>query len=61
MLASAAGALVLNLGTRFAAPGLNFVNVMAVLSLAEIAPAGVAGHHLWGGQLAGIALWGAGR
>ena len=53
--------LVLGLGTRFAAVGLSFVNVMAVLSLAEIAPAALAGHHLWGVLLVVIALWGAGR
>lgn len=53
--------LVLGLGTRFAALGLSFVNVMAVLSLAEIAPAALAGHHLWGVLLVVIALWGAGR
>ena len=53
--------LVLGLGTRFAALGLSFVNVMAVLSLAEIAPAALAGHQLWGMLLIGIALWGAGR
>lgn len=53
--------LVLGLGTRFAALGLSFVNVMAVLSLAEIAPAALAGHHLWGVLLVLVALWGAGR
>ncbi len=53
--------LVLGLGTRFAALGLSFVNVMAVLSLAEIAPAALAGHHLWGVLLIAVALLGAGR
>jgi len=53
--------LVLGLGTRFAALGLSLVNVVAVVSLAEIAPAALAGHHLWGVLLFGIALWGAGR
>lgn len=53
--------LVLGLGTRFAALGLSFVNVLAVLSLAEIAPAALAGHQLWAVLLVLIALWGAGR
>ena len=53
--------LVLGLATRFAALGLSVVNVMAVLSLAEIAPAALAGHQLWGVLLVGVALWGAGR
>ena len=53
--------LVLGLGTRLAALGLSFVNLVAVLSLAEIAPAALAGHQLWGVLLAVIALCGAGR
>lgn len=53
--------LVLGLGGRFAALGLSVVNVMAVLSLAEIAPAALLGHQLWGALLLVIALWGAGR
>lgn len=53
--------LVLGLGGRFAALGLSFVNVMAVLSLAEIAPAALLGHQLWGVLLVVIALWGSGR
>lgn len=53
--------LVLGLGGRFAALGLSVVNVMAVLSLAEIAPAALIGHQLWGVLLVVIALWGSGR
>lgn len=53
--------LLLGLGTRFAAAGLSVVNVMAVLSLAEIAPAALAGHQWWGSLLLGLLLWGAGR
>ena len=53
--------LVLGLGTRFAALGLSFVNVMAVLSLAEIAPAALVGHQLWGVLLIAVVLLGAGR
>jgi putative oxidoreductase len=53
--------LVLGLGGRFAALGLSVMNVVAVLSLAEIAPAALAGHQLWGALLAAVALCGAGR
>lgn len=53
--------LVLGLGGRFAALGLTVVNVMAVLSLSELAPAALAGHQLWGVLLLLVALWGAGR
>lgn len=53
--------LVLGLGGRFAALGLFFVNVVAVLSLAEIAPAAFQQHVLWGALLAGIAIYGPGR
>lgn len=53
--------LVLGLGARFAALGLTVVNVMAVLSLSEIAPAALLGHQLWGVLLIAVALWGAGR
>lgn len=53
--------LVLGLGGRFAAVGLSVVNLMAVLSLSELAPAALAGHQLWGVLLLLVALWGAGR
>lgn len=53
--------LALGLAGRFAALGLSVMNGVAVLSLAEIAPAALAGHQLWGALLAVIALWGAGR
>lgn len=53
--------LVLGLGGRFAALGLSVMNVMAVLSLEEIAPAALAGHQLWGVLLMALALWGPGR
>jgi len=52
--------LVLGIATRFAAAGLSVVNVMAVLSLAEIAPAALAGHQLWGCLLVLLLLWGGG-
>ena len=53
--------LVLGLAGRFAAAGLSVVNVVAVLSLAEIAPAALGQHQLWGSLLIGLLLWGPGR
>lgn len=53
--------LALGLAGRFAAAGLSVVNVVAVLSLAEIAPAALLQHQLWGCLLAVVLLWGAGR
>ncbi|MES2947671.1 MAG: DoxX family protein [Pseudomonadota bacterium] len=53
--------LVFGLGSRFAALSLSVVNVMAVLSLAEIAPAALQQHVFWGSLLAGIAIFGPGR
>ena len=52
--------LLLGLGGRFAALGLSLVNAMAVLALAEIAPAAFQQHILWGALLAGIAIYGPG-
>ena len=46
---------------RFAALGLFVVNIMAALSLEDIAPAALMGHELWGVLLGVVALWGAGR
>ncbi len=53
--------LVLGLAGRFAAAGLSVVNVVAVLSLAEIAPAALQQHQFWGSLLLGLLLWGPGR
>lgn len=50
--------LVLGLGGRFAALGLSVVNVVAVISLAEIAPAALQQHVFWGSLLAAIAIFG---
>jgi len=41
--------------------GLSVVNVVAVLSLAEIAPAALQQHLTWGVLLAGLAVFGSGR
>ena len=48
--------LALGLGGRFAALGLSVVNVVAVISLSEIAPAALQQHILWGALLAGVAI-----
>jgi putative oxidoreductase len=53
--------LVLGLGGRFAAAGLSVVNVVAVLSLSEIAPAALQQHVFWGSLLLAVLLWGPGR
>lgn len=53
--------LVLGLGGRFAALGLSVVNAVAVVSLAEIAPAALQQHVFWGSLLAGVAIFGPGR
>ena len=53
--------LALGLAGRFAAAGLSVVNVVAVLSLAEIAPAALQQHQLWGALLVVVLLWGPGR
>jgi putative oxidoreductase len=53
--------LLIGLGGRFAALGLSVVNVVAVLSVADMAPAAFGQHVLWGSLLVGLALWGAGR
>jgi putative oxidoreductase len=53
--------LALGLAGRFAALGLFVVNAVAVVSLAEIAPAALQQHLLWGSLLVGLLLWGSGR
>ena len=53
--------LALGLAGRFAAAGLSVVNVVAVISLAEIAPAALQQHQFWGSLLLGVLLWGPGR
>jgi putative oxidoreductase len=53
--------LALGLGARFAALGLSVVNAVAVVSLAEIAPAALQQHIVWGVLLAALALYGPAR
>jgi putative oxidoreductase len=52
--------LVAGLFGRFAALGLFVVNIVAVISLSEIAPAAMQQHQFWGSMLAGLAIWGVG-
>ena len=52
--------LVLGLGGRFSALGLFVVNVVAVISLSEIAPAALQQHVFWGSLLAALAIFGLG-
>lgn len=53
--------LVLGLAGRFAALGLSVVNAVAVISLAEIAPAALQQHVFWGSLLLALVLWGPGK
>jgi putative oxidoreductase len=53
--------LILGLFGRFSALSLSVVNVVAVLSLTEIAPAALQQHQFWGSLLLGVVLWGPGK
>jgi putative oxidoreductase len=53
--------LVLGLGGRMAAAALFVLNIVAVLSLDDIAMPALQLHVFWGSLLAGLALWGPGR
>lgn len=53
--------LALGLAGRFGAMGLFVLNIVAVLSLQEIADAALQQHIFWGSLLAGLVLWGPGR
>ncbi len=53
--------LVLGLCGRFSAMGLSVVNLVAVLSLSEVAPAALQQHITWGVLLAALALFGSGQ
>jgi putative oxidoreductase len=53
--------LVIGLGGRFAALGLSVINIVAVISLSEIAPAALQQHITWGVLLAGLAVYGCGK
>jgi putative oxidoreductase len=53
--------LILGLFGRFSALSLSVVNIVAVLSLSEIAPAALQQHQFWGTLLVAIILWGPGK
>lgn len=53
--------LALGLAGRFGAMGLFVLNIVAVLSLQEIADAALQQHVFWGSLLAGLILWGPGK
>lgn len=53
--------LVFGLFGRFAAISLFVVNIVAVLSLSEIAPVALEQHYLWGTLLFALVLWGPGK
>lgn len=53
--------LILGLLGRFSALSLSVINVVAVLSLSEIAPAALQQHQFWGALLVGVVLWGPGK
>ena len=53
--------LLLGLGGRFAAAGLFVLNIVAVISVADMPEAALQGHVFWGSLLAALVLWGPGR
>lgn len=53
--------LVLGLGGRFSAPGLFVMNIVAVISLSEIAPAALQQHVFWGSLLTALCVFGLGH
>ncbi|MFT5718871.1 MAG: putative oxidoreductase [Oleiphilaceae bacterium] len=53
--------LIAGLASRFSALGLFFVNIVAVISLEEIAPAAFAEHILWGVLLLQVVIFNGGR
>lgn len=53
--------LMAGLASRFAALGLFFVNIVAVISLEDIAAAAYAEHILWGTLLAQVVIFSGGR
>jgi len=53
--------LVLGLGGRFAPLGLTVINVVAVISLSEIAPEALQQHITWGVLLAALSIFGVGQ
>tara|TARA_R110002049_G_scaffold40192_18_gene122746 strand:+ start:982 stop:1428 length:447 start_codon:yes stop_codon:yes gene_type:complete len=52
--------LVAGLASRFAAAGLFVINIVAVISLQDIAPAALYLHYIWGILLLQVFIWGSG-
>jgi putative oxidoreductase len=53
--------LIIGIFGRFSALSLSVINIVAVLSLSEIAPAALQQHQFWGALLVGVLLWGPGK
>ncbi|SFC06969.1 DoxX family protein [Pseudoalteromonas denitrificans] len=53
--------LVLGIASRIGALGLSMVNIVAVISLEEIAPAALTSHFIWGVLLIQLVVFGAGK
>lgn len=53
--------LVLGLASRLGAISLSFVNIVAVISLVEIAPAALYAYVIWGLLLMQIVVFGGGK
>ena len=53
--------ILLGLGGRFAAAGLSILNIVAVVSVEDMAIPALQQHIFWGSVLAGLLLWGPGR
>ena len=53
--------VIAGLFSRTFALGLFFVNIVAVVSLEEIAPAAFQQHVVWGLLLAAVVIWGSGK
>lgn len=53
--------LIIGLGSRLSALGLSIVNIVAVISLEEIAAAALYGHVIWGLLLSLTIIWGGGK
>lgn len=53
--------LIMGLLGRFSALSLSVINIVAVISLADIAPAALQQHQFWGALLVGVVLWGPGK
>lgn len=53
--------LIMGLLGRFSALSLSVINIVAVVSLQDIAPAALQQHQFWGALLVGVLLWGPGK